>query len=170
MSSLLRSIHDIWESTPALTDMVPHARVFSGRVPQTEMYRFPYVSILATQGGHNSRTDKSRYSHGPVSFHIWVDDSRLEFAETLAELITQTYTDRCWPLSDSAAVIDVLDEGEPTAHQTDLPSVKAWEVVKLFTVFIERLRVDHDDDCCTSQFTTSEADSVTSASESSENT
>jgi len=150
MSSLLKSVAEIWEESTTLCALIPFNRVFTGRVPQTELYRFPYVSVIATQGRSTYRTDKTRGSHGPLSFHIWVDDARLETAETVADAITSAYADRCWNLSASARVIDVLDEGEPVAHQTDLPSVKAWEVVKLFTVCIERNRTDHGDDCCAS--------------------
>jgi hypothetical protein len=124
--------------------------VFVGRIPQTEQYKFPYVSLLATTGVQTHRTDKTRYSIGPLSFHVWVDDSQLEFGEEVAQAITDAYADRCWIIDERAKVIDVLDEGEAEAHQTDLPNVKAWEVVKLFTVCIERLRVDRSlESCCT---------------------
>jgi hypothetical protein len=143
MSSLLKSVGAIWESTPALCALIPFSRVFTGRIPSTTQYKFPFVSILATQGSQNIRSDKTRYSHGPLSFHVWVDDAALEFGEVVAEEITKTYADRTWTLSSTAKVIDCLDEGEPTAHQTDLPNIKAWEVVKLFTVCLMRDRVDH---------------------------
>ena len=148
MSSLLRSIGAMWNNNAALCALIPFNRVFTGRIPQTELYRFPYVSILATQGSQTHRTDKTRYSHGPVSFHIWVDDAQLELAETVAQAITDAYADRCWSLSDDAKVIDVLDLGEATAIQTDLPNVKAWEVIKLFIVCVQRARIDRTDECC----------------------
>jgi hypothetical protein len=140
MSSLLRSIGLKWKRSEALCQLIPFGRVFTGRVPSTELYKFPYVSILSAQGSQTHRTDKSRYSHGPLSFHIWVDDAALEDALTVAEAISAEYADKCWSLGEGANVIDVLDEGEPMAHQTDLPNIKAWEVVKLFIVCIERLR------------------------------
>jgi hypothetical protein len=153
MSSLLRSIGEIWRVTPDLYNLIPFDRVFTGRIPQTELYRFPYVSILVTQGTSKGRSTKTRHSIGPVSFHIWVDDANLETAETVAEAIADAYADRCWLLGSSARVLDVIDSGEAMAHQTDMPNVKAWEVIKLFLVLIERDRADHDDDdCCTGEW------------------
>jgi hypothetical protein len=146
--SLLKSVSDIWKNTPALYNKVPFDRVFVGRVPSTKLYRFPYVEILASQGRQTYRTDKTRAGHGPLSFHIWVDDAELEFAESVALAITNSYADRCWALSSGARVLDCLDEGEPMARQTDMPNVKAWEVVKLFTVLVERDRPDREDECC----------------------
>ena len=166
MSSLLRSIAGVWENNQTLCALLPFDRVFTGRVPGTELYRFPYVSIMAGQGSQYHRSDKNHLSFGPLSFHIWVDDARLEYAETVADAIMQVYADRCWPISDDARVIDVLDEGEPMAHQTDLPNVKAWEVVKLFTVCVERDRVDHseEDGCCTSSYSDDQEESSSSSS------
>ena len=151
MASLLRSIAERWRDNAVLIDPttgVPFARVFTGRVPQTELYKFPYVSILVSQGYSRKRTDKTRYSHSPVTFHLWVDEDHLEFAETLAAKIADAYADTCWKLTETDKVIDFLDEGEPLVHQTNLPNVKAWEVVKLFTAVIERARVDRDAECC----------------------
>ena len=147
MSSLLRTIGEIWENAEALCALVPFARVFTGRVPQTELYQFPYVSILSTVGSRTGRSDKARYSSGPVSFHIWVDDNALETGLTIANAITDAYADTCWIIGDTATILDVLDEGEPSAYQTQLPGIKAWEIVKLLTVHISRERVDSDV-CC----------------------
>ena len=145
MSSLLRSIADIWNGSAPLCALIPFAKVFTGRLPNVEGYPFPYVSIMATLGSQTDRTNKTRYSHGPVSFHIWVDDTQLEFGETVAQAITDVYADRRWDLGNGASVIDMLDEGEAMAHQTTLPTVKAWEVVKLFTACLCRNRVPHVD-------------------------
>ena len=145
--SLLKSISARWAADSTLCAKIPFAKVFTGRVPQTQLYAFPYVSVLATGGAQTLRTDKTQYSHGPLSFHIWVDESKLEFGEETAELIANAFANRCWRIDDNAKVIDVLDEGEPLAIQTDLPTVKAWEVVKLLTVCIERTRVDPAE-CC----------------------
>ena len=156
--SLLRSIHLKWQNSAALCDAatgVPHDRVFTGRIPQTKQYRFPYVSILTTRGWQTGRTDKTRLSAAVVSFHIWVDDDDLEFAQTLADAIADEFADRCWPISDTASVLDVLDGGEAVAHQTTLPTVKAWEVIKMLTFIIERDRTDHYDDCCDDEYETS---------------
>lgn len=159
MSSLLRSIHRMWEANATLCGLVPYERVYTGRIPQTEQYRFPYVSIMATQGSMLHRTDKSRYTRGPLSFHIWVDDARLEYAESVAEEITNAFADKCWDISLTDKVIDVLDDGEACAHQTDMPNVKAWEVIKLFHVVIERQRVDASQCCLDTSFTDTESSS-----------
>jgi len=156
--SLLRSIHTIWKNSASLCDAttgVPHERVFTGRIPQTKQYAFPYVSILVVGGGQTGRTDKTRYSRALMSFHIWVDDDDLEFAHELATVISDEYADNCWQIDSTSKVLDITDEGEPNAHQTTLPTTKAWEVVKLFTVFIERQRADQDNQCCVDAFDTS---------------
>jgi hypothetical protein len=141
MNSLVRSIGQIWEETPALCALVPYNRVFTGRIPATTHYPFPYVSILATSGVQTRRTDKTRYSSGPLTFHVWVDDAKLETGELIAATIVETYADRCWALSDTADVIDVRVSGEPAARQTLMPDVKAWEIIVACTVHIKRDRV-----------------------------
>jgi hypothetical protein len=148
VSSVLRSVSEIWRDTPALCALVPFDRVYMGRVPGTELYCFPYVSLLAPPGSHTWRTDKTRVSQGPLSFHVWVDDAKLEYGLLVAEAITDAYADRCWPIGEASRVLDCLDEGEPMAVQPDHPTVKAWEVVKLFAVVVERDRVDRSGDCC----------------------
>ena len=171
MASLLKTVKEIWRDDATLCALIPWSRVFTGRIPSTELYAMPFVSISATAGRGTRRSDKSRLSHGPLSFSIWVDDAQLEFGEKVADAITDAYADRCWPLSARAQVFDVLDEGEPSAHQTDLPNIKAWEVVKLFTVCIERQRVDRSAECCVqssgSESTSGEGSSSSSTSGSS---
>lgn len=149
MSSLLRSLSMIWRDSQDLCALVPYVRVYTGRVPQTELYKFPYVSILATQGSQLHRTDKTRYSSGPVTFHVWVDEDELETGERIAQAITDEYADRCWDLCGEGTVIDMLDEGEACAEQVDHATIKAWEVIKLFTAIIERPRVERTE-CCAS--------------------
>lgn len=166
--SLLRTIGELWEESESLCALIPFERVFTGRIPQTELVRLPYVSIISATGGKTTRSDKARYSHGPVSFHIWLDDSALEYGHRVAEAIADVYADRCWSLGDGDKVIDVLDEGEPLSRQTVLPNVKIWEVVKLFTVCIERARADHSDECCAEDLSSpSESPSSMSSSSSS---
>lgn len=147
MSSLLRSVAVRWRENATLCALVPFASVFTGRVPQTELYDFPYVRISSTRGLPTLRSDKTQYNHVPLSFHIWVDEDELETGEEIAEAISDAFANTCWYLDATDKVIDVRDEGEPGAHQTDTPTIKAWEVIKMFTVCIERARVDTDD-CC----------------------
>ena len=148
MGSLSHSIVERWEYSTALCKLIPWQRVFAGRIPQTELYKFPYVSVLCVAGGPRAITDKSIYTTGPVSFHIWVDDARLEFGYDVAEAIRAVFANQCWSLGDGSKVITCLDEGEPDAHQTDLPAVHAWEVVKLVTVCLERPRAASTGGCC----------------------
>jgi hypothetical protein len=156
MASLLRSIAEIWQGNEALCDLVPFSRVYTGRVPSTELQAMPYVSVIAGQGVQIGRSDKSRISEGPVSFSIWVADEQLEFGLEIAQAIADAYADNCWPLSETAKVFDCLDGGEPMTHQTDLPDVKAWEIIKLFHLKIERARVDREGQCCDGYAATSE--------------
>lgn len=151
--SLARSLGRRWEADATLCALIPYNRVFTGRVPQTELFDFPYVSILVSQGYSSYRSDKTRGSRGPVSFHIWVDDARLEqdgFA--VAEAIRNAFADKCWAISDDASVIDVLDGGEPDAKQVPIPGIKAWEVIQMFIFCVERARVDADE-CCPGSYT-----------------
>ena len=163
--SLVRSVARIWRDSPTLRALVPFERVFTGRIPQTELVDFPYVSILTGPGRQWSRSDKARYSYAPLSFHIWTNEDQLETAvEDICRAISDTYAERCWPLTANDAsdndcystgidqVIDVLDEGEPIQHQPAPPTIKAWEVVKLFTVCLERARVDRHEECCDATF------------------
>jgi hypothetical protein len=146
--SLISSIADIWENDAELTALIPFDRVFTGRVPQTELQRFPYVSILSPGGRQFRRSDKARHTFAPVFFHIWLDEDKLETGERVADKISDVYADRCWFLTPVAKVNDVLDEGEPSLRQPLMPTIKAWEVVKMLTFLIERARTAHDDECC----------------------
>jgi hypothetical protein len=145
--SLLGSISKIWHDSTALCGKVPFDRVYVGRGPGTQKYPMPSVFILASMGVMTHRTDKTRYSHGPVTFHVWVDDADLENGEAIAQAITDEYAERSWRIDDNAKVYDVLDGGEATAIQTDMASVKAWEVVKLLMMCVERNRVDRSEEC-----------------------
>jgi len=142
VNSLLRSIADRWSENATLCGLVPFSRVCTVRITQTELYRFPYVSILTSTGSPLFRTDKTRASAGPVTFHVWVDDDHLEYALDVAAAITEAYADTCWSLGGGSKVFDVGDGGEPLSVQVDLPTVKAWEVVKVMTFYVERNRVD----------------------------
>jgi len=148
MKSLLRYVAEIWNGSATLKALVPFANVFTGRVPQTELYDFPYVSVVSGPGAWVRRTDKARYSNATLTFHIWVDANQLEQGHRIAEAIADAYADRCWQLGPNNFVRDVLDEGEPIAHQVSRPGVKIWEVVKMFTVCLERARADHTSECC----------------------
>ena len=145
--SLLSSVATIWQNNTMLCALVPYDHVYAGRIPSTRLYRFPYVSIVALGGVQYLRTGASTYSYSPLSFHIWVDEDKLEFAEYLADKIADVYANTDWALSTVAKVIDVREEGDGMAHQTDLPSVKAWELVKMFSVFVEHKRVDNSSTC-----------------------
>jgi hypothetical protein len=141
---LLKSIAEIWAQDTALSALMPVARVFTGRVPQTDQYKFPYVSILKTTATPVQRSDKAQRSFVTVSFHIWLDDSNLGIGEEIAIAIENCFPERSWSYGDSRYVIDVLDEGPAIETQVDLATYKAWEVIKLVTLVIERPRVQHE--------------------------
>lgn len=145
--SLLAAIHQVWEESTALSALLPHERVFTGRIPSTKQIAMPYCAIVATSGWTSHRTDKTRYSKVPVSFHVWVTDNDLETGLTIAKAITDTYAETCFSIINDDKVIDVLDEGEPMVSQINYPTLKAWEVVQMFTFCLERQRVTHDE-CC----------------------
>lgn len=153
MSSILRAISKVWENSPELCEAVPFARVFTGRIPAAAIYRFPYVSIISTGGHRIHRTNRSHYHSSVVSFHIWVDDAKLESGIQIAELLAKTLSSRCYSLGGGDTIIDILDEGEASINQVDIPTFKAWEVIQLFSVRTMRTRTDYvevasSEECC----------------------
>jgi hypothetical protein len=82
-----------------------------------------------------------------VSFEVWVDDARLAHGETICEAITDAYANQCWQIDDKWKVMDCRLEGPPSQVQIDLPTVKAWKLIQLFDLRLERQRVDSGT-CC----------------------
>jgi hypothetical protein len=149
MSSIARAISRVWEDNALLCSLVPFSRVFTGRAPQTQQYKFPYVTILATHGKQVLRSDKTMQFWQMVGIDVWVDDARLALGETIAEAITDAYANTCFQIDDVSKVMDVIDGGPPVQVQIDLPTVKAWQVCKTLDFRIERLRADTGT-CCPS--------------------
>lgn len=148
MSSLQRTIAQKWSESTTLTALVPMTKFFVGRFPETTLYDFPYVSVLMGNGFATHRTDKTQINRVIISFHVWVDDYDLENGMEIAGVIGDVLSNRCWQMSDTAKVLDVMDLGEAVAHQVDTPTIKAWEVVKMLAFYVERQRITQTDDCC----------------------
>jgi hypothetical protein len=139
--NLERSIALRWEESTALNRALPVDRFFSGRVPTTEEYKFPYCSLIVTRGSRGPRTDKGQYPRLTVSFHVWVDDSREAEGLDIANKIGEVFADQLWTLDEEWAVLDVLDEGRAIPHQTNVSTFKTWEIIKLFTFVLARRRL-----------------------------
>jgi len=146
---LLKSIAEIWRTNGPLCASIPFDRVFTGRLGGTELYRFPYCSIAIGSGWRVYRSDKTDVSHVVASFSIWLDDARLHLGELIQDAIYAAYANTCWTVREGYKVMDVLDMGEGQPKQTTLPAVKAWNVINLKTLVIERQRTDTDV-CCDS--------------------
>ena len=141
MSTLLGSIGNRWKNTQALCALVPFRRVFTGRIPTTENYPMPYVSVMEAGGSRGIRTRTSRYPRATFTFHIWVDDTQVALGEQIEKAITDAYAEGEWEYGQGR-VIDVLDEGPGAKTQADRPEYKAWEIVKAMTFCLEQQRTD----------------------------
>ena len=123
-------------------DVVPYDSFVTGRIPTTEEYDFPYMSLIPGNGRPVYRSDKNVGVRRIVAVHIWCDPSRLEEdGELAAELVRLVYSDQAWTYG-YGMVNDVLDGGPPIARQINEPSFQAWELVRLLTLCIEQPRVD----------------------------
>lgn len=147
MSSLAKSVAAVWENDTTLCGLVPFARVFTGRVPQTSLYKFPYVTIFATSGTSRYRSDKTLVSSHLLKMNIWVDGDKLSLGETIGDAITDSYANRCWQIDPVSKVMDMLDGGPGIPMQLDIANIKAWRVTKVFNLIYERLRMPHAP-CC----------------------
>lgn len=146
---LLATLANIWKNSERLCSYVDFSRVYTGRIPGTELVRFPYVSMMTTAGWQTCRTDKTMYSRVPLTFHVWADDAKLAFAEEVGSVISDVYANTCWEVSDAEKIIDILDGGPGIPRQTNVATVKAWEIVQILTVCLERERAPHTGmNCC----------------------
>jgi hypothetical protein len=145
MPTFLQSIADRWQASTELTALMPLARVFTGRIPTTEEYRMPYVSIA--QGASRSlyRTDKTQSYAVSIAFHIWVDDADIATAERIEAALTAAYAEGGWSYDTGfgqGQVLDIVDQGPAVKNQINRPTYKAWQAIKNLTFIIERERVD----------------------------
>lgn len=141
MIGLLASFAYRWRDSTEAIALIPFQDVFTGRVPNTEGYPFPYMSIIAGGGRQVYRSDKWQGLRRAVSVHIWTDPAELEQGEEIAEMVRKLYANQAW-LYDNGRVIDVLDGGPPNCHQINDPTFQAWEIVRALTLCIEQPRVD----------------------------
>jgi hypothetical protein len=138
---LLASFSNRWRDRLDACALVPFQDVFTGRVPNTVDYPFPYMSIITGGGFRVYRSDKFEGVLRPISIHIWTDPTNLELGEEIAEMARVIYANQAW-VYDFGRVIDVLDGGPQNCHQINDPTFQAWEVVKTFILCIELPRVD----------------------------
>jgi len=137
--SLLGSLGTIWARSAALCALVPAVRVCTGRIPSTEEYEMPYVSILPGSGSSAGRTDKTRMASLAVTFKIWVKESQVSEGEAIEAALEDAYCDRSWPYK-YGRVLDCLDQGPGIKVQADRPEYRAWEINKIVVVKLERRR------------------------------
>ncbi len=142
MSSIARAIARVWQHSQALCAAVPFERVFTGRVPSTQQYNFPYVSILVSSGKQTLRTSVAQYYWQLVAIDIWVGDYNMAEGEGIAQLASDAYANQAFRIDARSKVIDVLDGGPPVPTQVDTPTVKAWLLSQTMDFYIERLRAD----------------------------
>ena len=99
----------------------------------------PYVAILEGSGSRGVRTDKTQYPRVSASFHIWVPEARVAEGEAIEAAVTETYAESDWPYR-FGRVIDVLDEGPGIKIQPQRTEFRYWEIIKIFTLCLERTR------------------------------
>ena len=153
-NGLLWSIAKRWKEDPALCGLIRFNRVYTGRVPGTELTRFPYCSILTSPGWSVRRSDKSDVSKQRVTFSLWLDDATLHLGELIEDELYRVYANQSWIVERESAnipcrgrmpkmqVLDCLDRGEGGPKQTTIATVKAWEVQRTFVLVIQRQRQD----------------------------
>jgi hypothetical protein len=140
MSSLLKSVSAIWENNANLCAMIPFARVFSGRAPSTEEVKFPLCIIDSAGTSRRYRTTVRRGFYKSVTFRIWTNEAALADGELVDQLISDAYGEAAWVVDSNVSVIDTLDEGPARVRIIDKPPYRYWEVVKIVTLCVERLR------------------------------
>ncbi len=145
MSRIAESIAVVWKNTPALCALVPYDRIFTGRVPETEVYNFPYITIRVTSGREALRTDETMQFWHLVGIDVWVDGDKLSDAETISNAITDAYANQCWKIDSVSKVIDVIDDGPGVPQQLDKPNVKAWWIAHDMNMRIERQRAETEE-------------------------
>jgi hypothetical protein len=136
VATLLGSIAERWKESDALCALVPFDSFFTGRIPSSEDYPMPYVSVMENGGQRGIRTNKTRMPRVTIVFYVWVDNTQLALGEQIEHAITDEYADANWRY-EGGRVMDVLDEGPGIKTQADRPGYKAWEITKIFTLCLE---------------------------------
>jgi len=148
--NLSESITKRWAASQTLCDLIPYGRVFTGRIPSTEIKRFPYMRIVTANASSGIRTNKAQFPRVTVGFHCWLDPTDLARGQMIQNAVADFFANTCWQLDSGYFVRDVLDLGPPIEHQIDTPGIRAWEVAKIFTFVLERRRVDTGSCCAVS--------------------
>jgi len=141
MAGMLLTFAQRWQASAEACLLVPFRDVFTGRVPHTEGYPFPYMSILPASGRLHARSDRAEFLRRTLTVHVWVDPAKLEEGETIQEMVRRIWANQAWSY-DYGRVIDVLDGGL-NAHELNEPTFQAWELVRLLTLCYEHPRVDN---------------------------
>ena len=140
MGNIAESIAEVWKNTPALCALVPYDRVFTGRVPGSDLYKFPYVTIDVGDSQEALRTDKATQFWHMVSIGIWVREEKLAEGETISNAITDAYANQRWQIDAVSKVIDVTDDGPGPPRHLDYSHVKAWWISHTIDLRIEHQR------------------------------
>ena len=96
MSRIAESIAVSRKNTPALCALSRYHPIFTGRVPETEVYNFPYITIRVNPCREALRTDETMQFWHLVGIDVWVDGDKLSDAETISNAITDAYANQCW--------------------------------------------------------------------------
>jgi hypothetical protein len=139
LPTLLGSLGQIWARSQRLCALIPSHRVCTGRIPSTTEYPMPYASIMEQAGHRRHRTNVTRYEIAPVTFHIWVGESMVGLGEEIEQAVIDVYADGGWRYA-GGLVIDVLDEGPAAKNQVVQPDYKYWEILKVFSLCVQRRR------------------------------
>ena len=138
---LLGSFVARWRNDVGATVLVPFDHFYTGRLPTTEDYDWPAISLIVGSSFQRYRSDVAEGVRRTVTVHIFVDVDKLEEGEVIAEKVRRIYANQSW-CYDGGVVTDVLDSGPASCRQHNEPTFQAWELVRTLTLCIEVPRVD----------------------------
>jgi hypothetical protein len=164
---LIASVAAIWKNSETLCRLVPFEKVYTGRVPDEDKTKFPYVSIEQDASSRWKRSNQARYTKVSFSFHIWVHDTKLAEGCAVESAISDVYADEGWCF-DGGKVMDVLDDGKGKPSQVSEPTYHAWDIEHTCTLCVETARVGKSLDTC--DCTSGQSDDSWSSSSSSSGT
>ena len=142
MSGLLLTFAERWKNDGQAVALVPYDRFLTGRIPNIEDYPWPSISLIPGGGRRVYRSDKFEGSRRILALHIYTDPARLEEdGERAAEIARRLYASQAFNY-DFGQVIDILDNGPPSAQQINAATFTYWEVTKIFSLCIEQPRLD----------------------------
>jgi len=136
-TTLAQAIHQLWAADNALSALVPPERFCTGRVPPSE--EMPYCRLELPSGSEIQRSRQTLYEKQRIIFHVWTDT--FDEGDSIAPEIRRVFANQEFDWG-SGGVTDCKPDGLPSASQTALPEIKAWETVVTFAANTWETRQD----------------------------